>query len=261
MSELAAKIRETSVPEGSLAIFWISQAGFVYKTPGGAVIYVDPYLSNCVERLYRYKRIMGTPIEAEDVEADYVVSTHAHEDHLDIDAIPVLLRKPRTVFVGAPDCEEGYHAMGVPDSRFHILHVGEELGFDDFRLAGVYADHGELAPHALGIMLHVGPIRVWQVGDSAYRPERWQEVFAAGVDVIVPPINGAFGNLDAREAAQLAGQSGAKVAIPCHFWMFAEHNGNPGAFLDACRQYAPGVQPRLMTQGERFMFTKPLAGA
>lgn len=257
MSELAARIRETIVPEESLAIFWIAQAGFVYKTPKGTVIYVDAYLTDCVERLYGFKRIMGNPIKPEDVEADYVVSTHAHEDHLDIDAIPVLLQNPRTIFVGAPDCLEKYRSMGVPDDRFHILREGLEYHFGDFSLTGVYADHGELAPDALGLKLCVDQICVWQVGDTAYRPEKWQGMFAAGVDVLVPPINGAFGNLNAREAALLAGQSGAKIVIPCHFWMFAEHGGNPAAFLEACQQYAPSVKPLLMTQGEVFVFTNP----
>jgi len=256
MSDLATKIRDTIVPPGSLAIFWISQAGFVYKTPAGTGVFVDPYLTDCVERLYGFKRIMGTPIRAEEVDADYVVSTHAHEDHLDVDAVPILLQNPRITFVGAPDCLEGYRALGVPDDRFHILREGEELHLGDVTLAGVYADHGELSPDALGVKLCVDDICVWQVGDTAYRPEKWSDILASGVDVIVPPINGAFGNLDGREAAMLANKSGAKIAIPCHFWMFAEHNGNPAEFLEACKEYAPAVQPLLMTQGEMFLFTK-----
>ena len=29
------------------------------------------------------------------------------------------------------------------------------------------------------------------------------------------------------------------MAIPCHFWMFAEHGGSPAQFLDACKELAP----------------------
>jgi L-ascorbate 6-phosphate lactonase len=81
MSRLAYAIRNTHVEVDRLAIFWLGQAGFVYKTPGGQVIYIDPYLTDYVERRVGYKRIMATPIQPEEVEADLLVSTHAHADH------------------------------------------------------------------------------------------------------------------------------------------------------------------------------------
>jgi len=40
------KVQATQVPVGHLAIFWLGQAGFVYKTPANRVIYIDPYLSD-----------------------------------------------------------------------------------------------------------------------------------------------------------------------------------------------------------------------
>jgi hypothetical protein len=39
MKNLALNIRETQVAPASLAIFWISQAGFVFKTPSARVRY------------------------------------------------------------------------------------------------------------------------------------------------------------------------------------------------------------------------------
>src|SRR5690606_9654283 len=151
--------------------------------------------------------LMGTPIEAEEVETDFYVSTHSHGDHLDLDAMAVIARDPRVRFIGAPDCRESYEQLGLSESRYTILDKGLTLDLDGFRLTGVYADHGELAPDALGVMLTAGGIRVWQVGDTAYRPERWQDIFAMGIDVIIPPINGAFGNLNAVDAAKLVRDS------------------------------------------------------
>jgi L-ascorbate 6-phosphate lactonase len=257
---LAQTIRETHVAVGSLAIFWLAQAGFVFKTPAGRIIYIDPYLTDSVHRqlgqlFYGFKRMVLPPIAPEEVEADVLVCTHSHEDHLDVDLIPVVARNRAPHFVGAPDCEPKFAALGLPSDRYTILRKGETLDFGDFRLTGVYADHGELAPDALGVLLQTGGIAVWQVGDTAYRPEKWQDVFQQGIDVILPPINGAFGNLNAVEAARLAGDAGAKVAIPCHFWMFAEHGGNPAQFLEACKEHAPKVHPLLMSPGERFVFS------
>jgi L-ascorbate 6-phosphate lactonase len=258
---LAQKIHDVQVEKGSLAIFWIAQAGFVFKTDSGKVIYIDPYLSNCVNRMlsaeyYGFKRIMQTPIEPEEVDADWVVCTHFHPDHFDYDAIPVFARNLRIRFVGAPDCRTEFEKLGVDQNRVSILQKGQTLNFGDFKLTGVAADHGELAPDALGVLLQVGDIKVWQVADTAYRPDLWQDIFQMGIDVIIPPINGAFGNLDGIEAARLAGDARAKVAIPCHFWMFAEHGGSPAQFLDACKTYAPDVKPLLMSQAELFFYHK-----
>lgn len=261
---LAARIRAPQPEPGSLAIFWLAQAGFVYKTPAGTVVYVDPYLSDCVHRLlgdvlYGFKRIMPAPLDVDEVEADVVVCTHAHADHFDYDAIPVLARDPRIHFVAAPDCRGEFEKLGVPADRYTILHEGETLAFGDVRLTGVYADHGNLAPRGAGgdrgVRRHRG-LAGGQVADTAYRPDKWQDIFAAGIDVIIPPINGAFGNLDGVEAAKLAHDARAQVAIPCHFWMFAEHGGSPAQFLEACRELAPEVRPHLMAQGELLLYRK-----
>jgi len=261
MSKLALQIKELHVDSGGLAIFWLAQAGFVYKTPGGTIVYVDAYLSDCVHRMlrdvgYGFKRIMPAPLAPEEVEADVVVCTHSHADHFDYDAIPVLAHNAKIHFVAAPDCRVEFEKLSIPENRYTIIHEGETLTFGDVRLTGVYADHGDLAPEALGVMVQSGDIKVWQVADTAYRPDKWQEIFAAGIDVIIPPINGAYGNLDGVEAAKLARDAGARVAIPCHFWMFAEHGGSPAQFLDACKALAPGVRPHLMSQGELLVYRK-----
>ena len=261
MESLAKKIQDTQVEPGSVAIFWLAQAGFAFKTPNGKVIYTDPYLTDYVQRALPefglgFKRLMPKLIDVEDVEADYVISSHSHQDHLDIDALPGLLKNPGTQFIGSPDCLPFYEEVGVPKSRFTILHEEEILNLGEFSLTGIYADHGELAPEALGLLLDFDGIRIWQVCDTAYRPEKWQDLFQSKVDILLPPINGAFGNLNGVEAARLSHDVGAKVVIPCHFWMFAMHHGDPAEFLDACKEHAPEVEPMLMTPGELFVYKK-----
>jgi L-ascorbate 6-phosphate lactonase len=258
MSDLARTIRETQVAPGSLALFWLAQAGFVYKSPGGRVIYVDAYLSDCVHRLlanerYGFKRMSLAHIAPEEVEANWFVSTHAHPDHFDYDAIPVIARDSHTHFIAAPDCRAEFDKLGIPAARYTILHEGEQATCGDIRLTALYADHGPETPDALGMLVECDGIRVWQVGDTAFRPERWQSLFDMGVDVILPPINGAYGNLDARTAARLAQLAHARVAVPCHFWMFLEHGGDPAQFVDTCRELRPEVNSLIMSPGDCFI--------
>ena len=261
MVNLAERIRETLVKPGNVAIFWLAQAGFVFKNTSGKIIYIDPYLTDYVERALPeygmgFKRIMPKLIAPEDVDADYVVSTHSHQDHLDVDALPGMLQNPCIHFIGAPDCEQLYRDAGIPENRYTIIHQGETLQIDDIRLTGVYADHGELAPEALGVLFNFDGIKIWQVGDSAYRPDQWEPLLEMDIDILIPPINGAFGNMNAEEAAKLASDLKAKVVIPCHFWMFPLHFGNPAEFLEACKEFAPQSKPLIMTQGELFVYSK-----
>jgi L-ascorbate 6-phosphate lactonase len=261
MKSLNEIIKNTHVPPNNLAIFWLGQAGFIFKSASGKIIYIDPYLTEYVQRALPeygngFKRLMPKLIEPEQVDADYVISTHSHQDHLDADALPGLLKNPRIHFIGAPDCQSIYEQNGVPAERFTILHLGETLELDDVHITGVFADHGELTPDALGVLIEINGIKIWQVGDSAYRPDKWLELFGQEIDILIPPINGAFGNLNAVDAAKLAYDAHPKLVIPCHFWMFAMHYGSPAEFLSACESFAPQTKTMLMTQGECFMYSK-----
>jgi L-ascorbate 6-phosphate lactonase len=234
----------------------LAQAGFALKSPRGTVVYVDAYLSDAVERKYGFKRIMASPVALETAAADLVISTHEHEDHLDTDAIPVLARNPKTHFAGTATCVQFYKEIGLAPERYFELREGGEYAFADVRLLAVYADHGDLAPGAVGVVLDFDGIRIYHTGDTAFRPERMQAVADLKPDVILACINGANGNMEPEDAARLAHHVGAQLVIPTHFWMFIDHLGNPARFPVACKELAPNVQVRFMTQGEGFIYNK-----
>jgi L-ascorbate metabolism protein UlaG (beta-lactamase superfamily) len=49
----------------------------------------------------------------------------------------------------------------------------------------------------------------------------------------------------------LVRQAAPRMAIPCHYWTFAEQGaGDPGGFLHACGALAPRVEARLLKPGE-----------
>ncbi len=256
MTALASDIRETSVESGGLAIFWLAQAGFVFKNGEGKVVYVDPYLSDVVERSFGFKRMMACPIRADEVAADLVVCTHEHLDHMDTDAIPVIARNTAARFAGPSECVKGFREMGLPEDRCLLLEEGKQTEVDGVRITGVYADHGTLAPDALGVILDFDGIRIYHTGDTAYRPERFECAAATRPDVLIPCINGRYGNMDSREAALLVRDINPRLAIASHFWMFVEHGGDPGAFLESCASVAPGVKAIVMKPGERCVIAK-----
>ncbi|MFN0171323.1 MAG: MBL fold metallo-hydrolase [Bryobacteraceae bacterium] len=252
MPALAQRIEETKVDPGTLAVYWLAQAGFVFKTSGGKVIYIDPYLSDYVERLHGsgFKRMMGAPISAEEVRADVVLCTHEHEDHLDMDSIPVVARNTSAIFAGPIECIKGFEKAGIGAGRSVLLERDKTVEIEGVRVTGVYADHGTYAPDALGLVLDFEGIRVYHSGDTAYRPDEMKSPAILSPDVFIPCINGRYGNMDSRDAAMLARDISARVVIASHFWMFVAHNGDPALFLEACKEIAPSVEPHVMKPGE-----------
>ena len=252
MVSLSRTITESRVPSGSVVIFWLGQAGFVFKDGDGTIIYIDPYLSNAVEQQHGFKRIMASPIEPDMVLTDLVISTHGHADHLDPVAIPIIARNPRARFAGSAKCVNLYRATGMGPDRYFEIRDGTTHRFRGVEIIGVYADHGEDAPDAVGVVLDFGGIRVYHTGDTTFRREKMHAIAALKPDIILASINGNYGSMDADDAAHLTHFVGARLAIPAHFWMFVQQKGNPARFLQACKETAPGVKTLLLTQGERF---------
>ncbi|ACV48604.1 MULTISPECIES: MBL fold metallo-hydrolase [Halomicrobium] len=70
---------EDADPDG-LAIWYLGCNGFVLKSSGGSVVYVDPYLG--IGDPPRTVRMIPVPFDPDDVrEADAVLATHEHTDH------------------------------------------------------------------------------------------------------------------------------------------------------------------------------------
>jgi L-ascorbate 6-phosphate lactonase len=256
MGNLANTIEADRVQERSLAIYWLSQAGFVFKTPSGKVVYIDPYFSDVVERMLGLKRMMPCPIAPEDVDADLVACTHEHLDHMDTDALPIIARNPRVHFAGPLECIKRFKELGISENRCHLLEEEKDIDLDGIRVKGVYADHGTFAPDALGIVFDLEGIKVYHTGDTAYRPEEFRPAIETRPDILIPCINGTYGNLNSTEAAQLTRDVRPRLAIASHFWMFVEHNGNPATFLQCCKRLVPEVQAIVMKPGERILFRK-----
>lgn len=253
---LAKAIESEKVGRGGLAIYWLSQAGFVFKTPSDKIVYIDPYFSDVVERMFGFKRMMPCPISPEGVNADLIVCTHEHLDHMDIDALPEVAKNPRVRFAGPVECIKEFRKIGIPQERCTLLEEGKEIRLDGIRLNPVFADHGELAPDAVGVVLEMDDVKVYHTGDTAYRPKEFERAIAMRPHVLLPCINGRYGNMNAHEAALLTQLVYPQLVIASHFWMFVEHNGDPASFLDYCSKLAPRVQALVMKPGERFLFCK-----
>ena len=88
------------------------------------------------------------------------------------------------------------------------------------------------------------------MGDTAFRLDLLDNELFKDIDLLLLPINGAFGNLNESQAATVVSKLKPKLAVPCHYWNFAEHGGNPNLFQQAMKELAPEQKYVLMCQGE-----------
>ena len=128
MLERATDVKQTCLPIGSVRLYWLGQAGFAFRTATGRRILLDPYLSDACERLFGFKRLSLPALRAEEIEADWVILTHEHADHLDPDAIPVIARRnPACRFAGPMGCVAGLEQAGVKGEEVSEVILGQVL--------------------------------------------------------------------------------------------------------------------------------------
>lgn len=251
MENFAQRVIAARVPTGGAGVFFLGQAGFVFKTPTGELAAVDPYLSDCCERYFGFKRLMPHILDAGELIFDTLIISHAHYDHFDPDSVPLLMANGHTRLIGAKDTAAECERLGILDNLTFIA-VGDTVTAGEMKVTGMPCDHGELAPDALGLLLEIGGKRIYSMGDTAYRPDLLADPALQDLDLLILPINGAFGNLNEEQAAKVIAALRPKLSIPCHYWNFAEHGGDPGRFQRMMAEIAPDCAYKLMRQGEGF---------
>lgn len=250
---LASKISDISYQNSTL--FFCGQSGFVFKNKAGILVAVDLYLSDCCERYYGYKRLMPQILGPCDIVFDYVVATHAHEDHFDDDAIPYLLDNEKTKLIVAYDCQSKVEQMGIPTNKVTYLKVGDEINAGGIGVRAVFCDHGIETPHAIGLVIDMDGKRVCIAGDTKLRLDCISDITDYGpFDVLICPINGAFGNMGEVDAVTFCEYVKPHCMIPCHYWNFAEHRGDPYLFAEEIKRKLPQQIYRIMSMGECMEF-------
>ena len=242
------EIKAAEVRPGTLSLWWLYQTGLVLKTPGGTTVVVDPYLSDAVLRTYQLPRNVPTPLDPGEVEADVLLATHSHADHLDPDSITPFMSHEGTQFVGPPMAVEMVLEAGVKAERATGVARGDVLKFGDLTVRAVHARHlfgPEPTPDAVGFVFESGDVSIYHSGDTEYDSEITSDT--RGVTASFISINGTTGNMNAHEAAMLAWLQGSRLAVPFHYGLWRDQDYGEGATLDP--QLFVGTYHRLNPEG------------
>jgi len=255
MLDFATKV--LTAPQGKTHLFSVGQAGFIIKSANGQLLGIDLYLSDCVERVegHRgYKRMLPKILAPDDIEFDVIIATHYHKDHFDDDSIPVLIANGHTQLYAAHDCKEDVKRLGLFENNISYVKPNERYQCGDFTIDFFDCDHGAGAPLAVGAVITVDNIKIYEAGDTCLRMDMVEKIKQLGnIDVVIGPINGKYGNMNPYEFAEYANAIGG-LAIPCHYGMFPDHGGDTGAFYNVMTEKYTDNEFLIMTQGEKYTF-------
>jgi L-ascorbate metabolism protein UlaG (beta-lactamase superfamily) len=266
---LLADIRTADQRDGGFRLWWLGQSGFLLQWHGIHVL-LDPYLSDSLTRKYsttdkphvRMTELVVDPAELSFV--DIATASHNHSDHLDAETLgPILKRKPSLTLV-IPQANRAFVAdrLKIDPAMPVGLDDGSTVERSGIRFSGVASAHETVERDEqgrvkfLGYVLQFGDWSLYHSGDTLRYDGMAEKLRPFAVDVALLPINGrapergVAGNLSGPEAAQLAHDIGAKLAIPCHFEMFEFNTATPDAFVEACRRL--GQDFRILSCGERY---------
>jgi len=251
---LVQAIRSTVPGPGQAVLWWLGQHSFVVRI-GTSTVYVDPYLTDSPKRRVR-------PLLAPEMitNADLIIGTHDHSDHIDRPVWPLLAKaSPQAVFVVPGPLRPQLAAeLGIPATRFAGLEDGKALDLAGVRLHGIPAAHELLEPDPVtgqfrffGVVLEADGCAVYHAGDTCIYEGMQDRLRAFRLAAALLPINGrdaerlarnCIGNMTFQEAADLAGAIRPGLTICAHFDMFLGNLEDPRRFADYMRIKYPGLR-------------------
>lgn len=192
----------------------------------GTRLLTDPVLTSRVGHLRRRR---GPAPTAEASEADVVLISHLHADHLHLTSLPLVSPDARIVLPrGGARLVAKSCGSDVGD-RCVEVESGSHVEIGGLTITAVHAEHdGRRGPWtsargpALGYRID-GPVSAWFAGDTGLYDDLAGSV--GTVDVALVPVGGwgptlGEGHLDPTRAAEAVRRVGARHAVPVHYGTF-----------------------------------------
>jgi L-ascorbate metabolism protein UlaG (beta-lactamase superfamily) len=266
--KLLREIRQAQYLMDQLHIWWLGQSGFLIHWNDSKILF-DPYLSDSLTKKYAetdkpHVRMTEQVIEpGRLVDINIVTSTHNHTDHLDADTLTPLIKANPDMVMIIPEANRDFvvDRLGCAHEWPQGMNDQMMLEVNEIRIHGIPAAHTELERDDqgrcvfMGYVVEIGPWTVYHSGDTIHYDEMEELLKIHEIDVALLPINGNLpernvaGNLDGKEAAQLAHDIGAGTVIPCHYDMFEFNSATTDLFESKCK--ALGQNYRILENGEQ----------
>ncbi|KAA3611287.1 MAG: metal-dependent hydrolase [Calditrichaeota bacterium] len=218
---------------------FLGHSGWLLESPKASVV-IDPFLE-------------GNPLakhKASDLNADYILISHAHGDHIsDVESIA---KNCKSTIIANFEIATYYGAKGI---ETHPLHIGGGNNFPFGRVKLTPAFHGSSFPDGTyggmpaGILLTIDDKTFYHTGDTGLFSDMQLIGKHNLVDVMMVCIGDNFtmGIDDAVEAVDLVKP---RLTVPMHYKTFPMIDVDPEEF--ASKSFSYGNEVKIMDIGDSF---------
>jgi L-ascorbate metabolism protein UlaG (beta-lactamase superfamily) len=219
-------------------VTWLGHATWSVKT-GAHTILIDPFLDDSP----------AAPIKAKDVEADFILVSHGHADHIS-DCAKIAKRTGALVISNFEICQ-WLAAQGVEKTLAHNLGGGSNHPFGRVKLT--IAHHSSQLPdgsnggNPSGFLLSLDEGNIYFACDTGLFYDM-KLIGHAGIHLAVLPIGDLFtmGPHDALEAVKLIAP---KRVVPSHFNTWPPIEQDAAAWAEQVRAETI-AEPTILKPGE-----------
>lgn len=214
-------------PAGT-AVVWLGMAGALIRSRG-IVFLVDPLITSTTREGQLIGEIglrlkVPNPIEAAQVpRADWVMYTHADDDHIGTRTAKILADGTDCRFLAPPPVARKLVDFGVPEARISTARDYQTLqvGPVEVLVTPALHDWQEVNPFqrgdCCGYLFRTPDGTVWHPGDTRLIDELLE---IHGVDVLFFDVAAVDAHLGPAGSAQVARSCGAKDLIAYHYGTF-----------------------------------------
>ncbi|HHP7234317.1 MAG TPA: metal-dependent hydrolase [Desulfobacterales bacterium] len=209
----------------ALKLTWYSHACFLIDT-GSHKLLTDPFLTDNPL----------APIDADTVEADYILVSHGHGDHIG-DTLTIARRTGATV-ISNFEIHNWIAGQGV--ANLHPQHIGGGFDYPWGRVKLTIAHHGSALPdgsyggNPCGFLFYIQGKKIYHACDTGLFYDM-KLIGDEGIDLAILPIGDNFtmGPEDALRAVQLIQP---RQVVPIHYDTFEVIHQDPNAWAERVRQ-------------------------
>jgi L-ascorbate metabolism protein UlaG (beta-lactamase superfamily) len=240
---------------------WLGQSGFKIVSPSGKVILIDPWVKG--NNLYPFKSPSGEPDLTPLLDADLILITHGHLDHLG-DTIPIANdpgSKKELKIVSIFEIMTYLWQEGIDQKKLVPMNIGGTVKVEDLQVTMVRAVHssgiGPFSPKSLtyggeaaGFIIEMNNgFKIYHTGDTALFGEMKTYNTFYHPNLMLVPIGGVF-TMGPKEAAMAAELVHPQYIIPMHYGGTFNLPGTPAEFKSALSKRGKGIKLIIPTPGK-----------